>query len=389
MDIYINFCLKNFYLISLFLIDLLWLIFSILIRQFRNKNEELFKSMSYKKFCELVLNRIFIEDDDVTMENKVKFDFKDISIISFFFSVIPVLHFFVLCELIIFTSILFSKDKSLKKIYETLNKDVSSNEDSLSNENKNILLLKKYNKDNNIENIITAITNKSHPHKEIIKDNLTKLIELIKNKELESETTFSDIKKKEISNEIDSIITKYIALINGISENLITEDLLKLNDLYKYMKDMQLKLNSKALDLNDILKTLDINFISKYEKMNDYNIDFINGTIDYIERFLNNDEYIKVKKILSNNNTIYYKNVSNLIVCIADTIRALDSKLEFLPIDIKEFTIKNINDCLLIFRTVIIELDILSPIISDKNIDDYNNLIDSILEDVKNKKAVF
>lgn len=357
---------------------------------YKKKNTSLFNSISNKKFKDLMYLDLFINNDyHLTELERIKEFEKDAYTKEFLnligLSWIPVIQIFMLSFLLGLICRLLFTGKNLSELYPYLNKNTDTTEamiDSLVQFNllKKYLNPKRYN-DKIIKNVISTVYNTSHPYKQLIKDNFDKLLDLVTKKESKLDSTISECKKIIIKTDIESIMIKFIDLINNINENLIEKEINELSNMYSELISMSKLLKEENLNIYDIL--------SKYEK-EEIPINELKELIEILSGYIYDiNSKIILKKIFSNTETIYYNFMVNLLSSISTCVFNLELKKQYIPFDEKEKINRKIEYTILEYISIITTIDELSVLPIDNDVVAYNNLIAEVINDVKSKKGIF
>lgn len=270
-----------------------------------------------------------------------------------------------------------------------------------------------------------TINENRHPHINIIKENFNTLIELVDKKKIALNATIDEHKIETLTNEINLIINKYVELVHYINNNLVEEKIIDLKKLNDELLNDRNQLNDNTMDIEDFIKicndSLKINkkiiwslVENKLIDLKDYNEENfnINGysfvrngdiPIKLNEDFLCNllesinpssfnnycSKYESLKKLLRNKNTPYYNSIENMFFIIIDYITSLNKSKEFLHESLTILIDQQIECILLNYIELLTVLDKRWKLPNDNNIENYTSLLDEIVRDIKNKKAIF
>lgn len=252
----------------------------------------------------------------------------------------------------------------------------------------NIKLLERYYK-NDLNYIKQTIKDGKHPHINIIKENFENLIKLVNKKELILTSTVDRYKIETLSKEIISIIEKYVNLIDNLNDNLVEKELKDMKELNDEILNTINNFKINAITIDDfvcnhhISETIDDVFIKNIkEKVNDE----LFATYFTHE---NKQQYDYLKRLLINDRAQYYNSIIELLYVIIEYIEPLKNKEQYVQYGLKSVIEKGIKTTISNYIELLTVLDRISDLPVDGDVEAYEQLLDSIVDDVKNKKAVF
>lgn len=266
----------------------------------------------------------------------------------------------------------------LSESYKSLSKNESDS--TIEKDTANLI---KYSKID-LAFIGSIIKNEHYPYRQLISDNFYKLIEIIDKKEFELKKTLNENRKVTINKEIKDIAGKFEELVSSINDNLTKNEINKLNELYRELIKIINGLKNKSLTINE--------FSNKYRDINKTDNDFnLKSKIKIFSKYFNKDSkrLNTLYDLLESNNLPYIESIINLSDSIIDVVKELECKLDFIPSNLRKTIKEKIENTIEQYILLVITLDEVYVPAKDESISDYSELLDSIISDVKNKKAIF
>lgn len=346
-----------------------WIILGfVLFYLYKFKNKELQKTMSNSEFDNLIAKAI-LESESGNKEELIDMA-KGLGIIALIPGIGIVYSSLIFLSLIL---VILTYKKDLSELLQEIKTDTSKDY---------IPIIKKYFK-NETPFLRAILEYGNHPYNQLIKDNLIELLEIIKDKESELELTLNKTREKNIKNDITNLISKFNKFTRKLNTNFIKTEREKMKSFNKDITNLNNKFKEKTFIIEDFL-----NYYNLPNKNDKYQIEV---KTELLSTYFNeNDKDICIlKKLLNINENVYCNSIMEVTDILTDTINLIETKINFMNFDLRHDIEEEIKETIRQYILLLTNLDNVYIPTTDKRVTEYEELLDSVIKDIENKKAIF